>query len=130
MNKSPKSSPCALVRAQRIGREAGALGFDWPTVVGALEKVDEEVGELRALLDRAESADERVAEELGDLLFAVVNVARKLDIDAEQALQSASVKFERRFAYVLNGLLASGRSPQSASLDEMEALWQQAKAIE
>ena len=94
-----------------------------------LDKIEEEVAEIRAELGQSASA-ERLSDEIGDLLFAVVNLARHLDVDGETALRQANAKFERRFHAIEEALRARGRRPQDASLDEMEALWQQAKAKE
>jgi ATP diphosphatase len=112
----------ALLRAQKIQKRAARVGFDWPDVSGAKDKVREELAEV----DTAGSDEERF-EEMGDLLFAVVNVARHLNIDAEAALKSGTVKFERRFAAME---AASGDSFPGLSLSEKEGLWDQAKASE
>jgi nucleoside triphosphate diphosphatase len=112
----------ALLRAQKIQKRAARVGFDWPDVSGAKDKVREELAEV----DTAGSDEERF-EEIGDLLFAVVNVARHLNIDAEAALKSGTAKFERRFATME---AASGDSFPGLSLSEKEALWDQAKASE
>lgn len=114
----------ALARAQKLGKKAAKVGFDWPDADGALAKVREELAELEA--ERAGTATrERLSAELGDLLFAVVNVARKLDLDADQALREASVRFDRRFRHVESVL---GERLPGAPLDEMERAWQAAKA--
>ena len=114
----------ALARAQKLGKKAAKAGFDWPDAAGALDKVREELGELEA--ERAGAARrERLEAELGDLLFAVVNVARKLDLDADQALREANGRFDRRFRHVESSL---GERLRGAPLAEMEAAWQQAKA--
>jgi len=113
----------ALGRAAKLGKRAARTGFDWPDARGALEKVREEAGEL----ERAASGGSRTAigHELGDLLFAVVNVARKLDLDAEQALREANGRFERRFRHVERTL---GPRIGETALEELERLWQQAKS--
>ena len=95
-----------------------------------LAKLEEELGELRAELAAAGAPPERLADELGDLLFAMVNLARHLGVDAEAALRATNAKFERRFGAIEDALAAAGRSLEDASLDEMEALWQQAKQCE
>jgi len=117
----------ALERALKLGKRAAKVGFDWPDAGGALDKVKEEVGELeQAIAARTGPADrERREHELGDLLFAVVNVARKLELDPDQALRGANVRFERRFRHVEESL---GPRLKEAGLPEMERLWQQAKA--
>lgn len=117
----------ALTRAAKLQRRAARLGFDWPETAPVFAKVDEELDELRDAM--TESAD-RTEDELGDLLFAVVNLARRLDADPEQALRRACRKFERRFRHIERCLAAQGKAPGSATLDEMEALWLEAKAEE
>ena len=106
-----------------MGAEAAHVGFDWENARDALDKVREEVAELEADLNERE----RAFEELGDLLFAVANVARKLELDPDAALQSATDKFERRFALILDAVAASGRQPTDLGLAELEALWQATK---
>jgi MazG family protein len=125
----------ALMEAFQITTKAGRVGFDWPTAAAVLEKLDEEVEELRAALGAAAAAlgpspDRAVAEEIGDLLFVSVNLARKAGVDPESALKAANRKFRRRFRHVEEGLRARGRSPAEASLPEMDALWNEAKAAE
>ncbi|MDH4046557.1 MAG: nucleoside triphosphate pyrophosphohydrolase [Gammaproteobacteria bacterium] len=115
----------ALLRAQKLGERAGRAGFDWPDAAGAWEKITEEIEELQAVQGGGDKA--RVAEELGDLLFAVVNLARHLDVDAEQALDNASRKFERRFRSMEANIVSGGDSMQDLSLEQMERHWQQAK---
>lgn len=120
----------ALARAAKLQRRAARVGFDWPDLKPVLAKLREELGELEAELDRADAAPGRVAEELGDLLFACANLARHADVDPETALRGANAKFERRFRRVEALLAARGRAPEDATLDEMERLWEQAKAEE
>jgi nucleoside triphosphate diphosphatase len=115
----------ALTRAEKLTRRAGRVGFDWPHAEAVLEKLDEEVGELRAELAASDPA--RLADELGDVLFVVANLARKLGLDAERCLRQANEKFARRFAAVEATLAAEGRTPAEATLDEMEAIWQRVK---
>jgi nucleoside triphosphate diphosphatase len=105
------------------------VGFEWRELRPILDKISEEIDELRAELD-AGGAPAPVADELGDLLFAVVNLARRVEADPEQALRAACRKFERRFRRVEALLAAAGRAPQAAGLAEMEALWRQAKKEE
>lgn len=112
----------ALLRAQKIQKRAARTGFDWPDIDGAKAKIFEEIKEVEA----ASSNDER-QEEMGDLLFAVVNMCRFLDIDAENALKAGTTKFERRFRHMEN---AAGARFGALSLDEKEEYWQQAKAFE
>ena len=119
----------ALSRAMTLQRRAASIGFDWPAVEPVLAKIDEETAELRREI-AAGSGRDRLEDELGDLLFAVANLARHLDVDAEGALRRANAKFERRFRRVETNLAAKGRQPGDAPLDEMEAAWQDVKAAE
>jgi ATP diphosphatase len=119
----------ALVRAAKLQRRAARVGFDWPEAAQVLDKIDEEIAELRTEL-QGQANQDRLSEEVGDLLFAVVNLARRLEVDGETALRQANAKFERRFRAIEEALRARGRRLENASLDEMEALWQQAKAAE
>jgi MazG family protein len=119
----------ALTRADKLQKRAARVGFDWPAVAPIFDKIGEEIGELRSEIDRG-AAPERVADELGDLLFAVANLARRLEIDPEQALRTANRKFERRFRSVEQRLAATSKPIAEASLDEMEAEWQRVKAEE
>jgi MazG family protein len=119
----------ALTRALKLQRRAGRVGFDWPAPAPIFDKIAEEVDELRLEID-AGAAPERVADEVGDLLFAVVNLARRLEVDPEQALRQGCRKFERRFRRVEARLAARGTTPAASTLDEMEAEWQAAKREE
>jgi MazG family protein len=123
----PKSAP-ALLRASRAGEKAGAVGFDWPDATGPRKKVDEELGELDRALDGGKR--EEIEHELGDTLFALVNLARKLGLDAESALRAATDRFGRRFGHVEETLAAQGRSVRDASAEEQDRLWEAAKAAE
>ncbi len=114
----------ALMRAQKLQRRAAGVGFDWPDEQGPRLKIDEELAEVAEALRRGDPAP-RVAEEVGDLLFSVVNWARHLGIDAEVALRDANDRFASRFAHVER--LADGRVLAAMTLDELEQLWQQAK---
>ena len=118
----------ALTRAAKLTARAARVGFDWPDADAVLEKLDEEVAELRAELPRADPA--RLADEVGDLLFVLANLARKLDLDAETCLRAANQKFARRFGAVERRLAEEGRTPSEATLAEMELLWQAAKRQE
>ena len=118
----------ALTRARKLTARAGRVGFDWPDAEAVLEKLDEEVAELRAELPGADPA--RLADEMGDLLFVLANLARKLDLDPEACLRQANAKFARRFGAIESALAAQGRTPGEASLAEMEALWVAAKQQE
>ena len=121
----PKSLP-ALHRAQRVGEIVAAVGFDWPSLQGALDKVAEEWRELRDALDGDLHPGE-VANELGDLLFSVVNVARHARIGAEEALHRTIVRFGERFRYVEATLKARGQKPANVTLDHLNGLWEDAK---
>ena len=120
----PRSAP-ALVRAMRAGEKAGAVGFDWPDVAGVRAKVTEELGELDQACANGDRA--AMASELGDLLFAIVNLARKLDLDAEHSLREATDRFGRRFRYMEEKLEVAGRQVRSASPEEQNELWDEAK---
>ncbi len=119
----------ALTRAEKLQKRAARVGFDWPEPVQVLDKIAEETQEIRAALEE-NLAKDSVAEEIGDLLFAAVNLARHLEIDSEGALRAANRKFERRFRRVEDILAAQGKAPSGSTLDEMEAAWVQAKQEE
>lgn len=123
----PRSAP-ALLRASRAGEKAGAAGFDFADAAGPRQKVTEELAELDQALAAGEP--QRVSEELGDTLFALVNLARKLGLDAESALRAATDRFAARFSHLEAALATQGRSVRDAAPDEQERLWQAAKAIE
>lgn len=116
----------ALLRAHRISEKAGRVGFDWPDATGVRAKLDEELGELDQAM--ASGDPETIGEELGDLLFTVVNLGRHLPVGAEEALRGATGKFERRFRALEAGLAAEGRSVHDTPPDELERRWQLAKA--
>lgn len=118
----------ALVRAAKLTRRAARVGFDWPDAVAVLDKLEEEAAELRAELPGA--APERLADEVGDLLFVLANLARKLDLDPEECLRGANAKFERRFGAVETRLAQRGLGPADAGLEAMEAEWQAVKRSE
>ena len=115
----------ALSRAQKLQKRAARVGFDWPDAAGAWRKLSEEIKELQDAAARADGAG--IDEELGDLLFAAVNVARHLGHDAEAALRSANRKFERRFRFIESELRAQGSSTEAADLDHLDRLWETAK---
>ena len=123
-----KAGQPALTRAMELQRKASTVGFDWNDPRAVLHKIREEADEIEAALDRGD-ADE-LAAETGDLLFALVNLARHVGADPESALRGTNAKFERRFAYIDRALAAKGRSLEGASLAEMDALWNEAKAEE
>jgi MazG family protein len=119
----------ALTRANKLGKRAALVGFEWPDVAGALDKLDEELGELRAEVAGA-AGEAEMQNELGDVLFCVVNVCRYLKIDPETALRGANAKFERRFGYVERRLREQGRRLGEATLEEMDRLWDEGKVME
>jgi nucleoside triphosphate diphosphatase len=123
----PRALP-ALMRAIKLQNRAAEVGFDWPSAVHVTDKIAEETRELAEA--SASGKDAKVAEEYGDLLFAMANLARHLKVDPEDALRAANAKFVRRFKAIESGLAAQGRKPEDASLEEMEALWQKAKEQE
>lgn len=118
----------ALTRALKLQQKAARVGFDWGAAEPILDKIEEEVGELRQAM--AEGRPAEIAGEFGDVLFALVNFGRHLEIDAENALRGTNDKFRSRFHYIEAALKAAGRSLDDASLEEMEALWQAAKAAD
>jgi len=123
------------MRAAKLGRRAARVGFDWPDVAGVRAKVAEELGELDAAVtagahgarDAERPADDTIAEELGDLLFAVANLGRHLEVDAEAALRSANAKFERRFRAMERAAAERGRPLERLSAAEWDELWREAK---
>lgn len=122
----------ALTRAEKLTKRAARVGFDWPDAEAVLAKLDEEVGELRAEFPRDGKPGDRehLAEEMGDVLFVVANLSRKLGLNGEECLRAANAKFCRRFGSIEAALATQGRTPDEASLEEMEALWQTAKVAE
>lgn len=119
----------ALTRALKLTRRAARVGFDWPEPGAVLDKLEEEAAELRAEMSAAPDKA-RQADEVGDLLFVLANLARKLELDPEACLAAANAKFERRFGEVERRLAAQGLAPQDTTLEVMEAAWQAAKAAE
>lgn len=119
----------ALTRALKLTRRAARVGFDWPDAQAVLVKLAEETKELQDEITAGALSD-RLSDELGDMLFVLANLARKLDLDPEACLRQANAKFERRFRVVEQALARAGRSPADATLEEMEALWASAKQAE
>ncbi len=117
----------ALMRAEKIQKRAARVGFDWTTIGPVIDKIEEELRELRAELEAGKVEQAKVADELGDVLFAVANLARHCKVDPEVALRATNDKFEKRFRHIERRLAETGRKPSDASLDEMETLWQEAK---
>jgi nucleoside triphosphate diphosphatase len=125
----------ALSRAVKLQSRAARVGFDWPSLEPVLAKAEEEIAELKAALaerNKGEnaSASKEVGEEFGDLVFVMANLARHLKLDPEACLREANAKFVRRFASIERALRADGRGPEDATLEEMDQLWDEAKAAE
>jgi nucleoside triphosphate diphosphatase len=125
----------ALSRAVKLQSRAAKVGFDWPSLAPVFAKAEEEIAELKTAFvgenhDKSTPASKQVAEEFGDLLFVMANVARHLKLDPEAALRDANAKFVRRFRSIEAALRAEGRTPEDATLEEMDQLWDEAKAAE
>lgn len=129
----------ALMQAQALQKYAGKLGFDWDDIADAVDKLEEEIAELKEILPNksqsnrlklTEAHKAEVEKELGDCMFGLVNIARKLDIDAEKAALTCTHKFRSRFAYIERELAKNDKTPEMASLEEMDRLWEQAKSFE
>ncbi len=124
MDDIPAALP-ALLRAHKMQKRAARAGFDWPTAAPVLAKIDEELAEVREAMASENAA--HIEEEIGDLLFVVVNLARKSGMRAEEALRKANAKFERRFRFMEDACAAADTTLESKTLDEQEALWVAAK---
>ena len=118
----------ALTRAVKLQKRAAKVGFDWTEAAQILDKVKEEIAEFEQ--DLSAGNQDGIREEFGDLLFVLANLARRLSIDPEAAVRGANAKFERRFRYIETRLRETGRSPEAATLEEMDALWDEAKSQE
>lgn len=118
----------ALARAAKLTKRAARVGFDWPSTDEVFDKLDEEVAELRAEIAAGDL--DKARDEMGDLLFVVANLARKLGVEPEDALRGANAKFVRRFAFIEAELATDGRTPEQSDLAEMDGLWDAAKAAE
>jgi nucleoside triphosphate diphosphatase len=123
----PQSLP-ALLKASRLTEKAARVGFDWRRAEDVLAKIDEEAQELRDAIDRKNPQE--IHNEIGDLLFSIANIARKLDVNSEEALQSANRKFTRRFESMERSVRGEGRNLDQLTLEQMDALWDEAKAAE
>ena len=123
----PRTIP-ALMRAQKLTGEAAKVGFDWDSAQAVMAKVEEELGEFREALSKGEP--DRVRDEIGDVLFSIVNLGRHLNINSEEALRATNLKFEERFLYIEERLRERGKDPATSTLDEMDALWAEAKKKE
>ncbi|MGF9691247.1 nucleoside triphosphate pyrophosphohydrolase [Rhizobium sp. 0TCS1.26] len=122
-----RSQP-ALTEALKLQQRAAKVGFDWSEAEPILDKIEEEIGELREALRSGKS--DKISDELGDLIFALVNIGRHVDADPEQALRGTNAKFRRRFRHIEKSLEQEGEKLAEAGLERMEALWQAAKALE
>jgi ATP diphosphatase len=120
----------ALTRANKLQKRCATVGFEWPDVKGALLKVKEEIDEVEQELDREQFDNDALGEELGDLFFALVNVTRYLKHDPEKIVRAANRKFERRFAQVESMTLEAGKTLAGSSLEDMDGLWEEVKALE
>ncbi len=118
----------ATTRAQKMGKRVARVGFDWSDPARLIDKVREELEEVQVEIT-ADAPQQRLLDEVGDLMFTCVQLARKLDVDAESALRHTNAKFERRFRHLERRLAEGGRGPRDATLEEMEALWQEAKGV-
>lgn len=127
LNRVPATLP-ALSLAQKVQERAADVGFDWPDLKGAWDKLREELGEFAVALKTEDTSF--LEEELGDIFFALVNLARFLQIDSELSLRKAVKKFKQRFRYIEDALAAEGRRPEDSTLEEMDALWNEAKILE
>jgi len=123
----PQSLP-ALLKASRLTEKAARVGFDWRRTEDVFEKLDEEIGELREAIGSGDAA--QIHDEIGDLLFTIANIARKLNVNAEEALQSSNRKFRRRFESMESAVRAGGQNLDQLTLEQMDALWNDAKAAE
>ncbi len=126
LGEQPKGLP-ALIAAYRLQEKAGAVGFDWPDATGALAKIREEADEIERELGG--DTDPQLAREVGDLLFAMVNLARHAGVDPERELRAATHRFRDRFRHVERRLAERGTTPAEASLEEMDVLWEEAKTL-
>jgi MazG family protein len=125
LGELPHSLP-ALLRAYKLGKRAAGVGFDWSKADQVIDKIDEEVRELREAVDHERNA-ERAEEEMGDLLFAIANLSRKLGIEPEAALRRANQKFEKRFTAMEGRIAGSGRAIAEMTLEDLEREWQRIK---
>ena len=125
LNNIPKALP-ALAKAQKITARASRVGFDWPDCDGVFDKITEELNEFQTVWNKSDKKE--MEHEFGDIIFSLVNLARFLEIDAENALQKAIGRFQKRFEYVEGQLAQQGTDIRSASLEQMDALWDEAKS--
>ncbi len=123
----PKSMP-SLLRAQKITKKASQVGFDWENIDGVLKKIEEELKELKAALKSKEK--DQIKDEMGDIIFSLVNLSRFVEINADEALRSSIKKFTDRFSHIEEKLKDQGKTPSDATLEEMDRLWDEAKRAE
>ena len=119
-----------MLRALKMQKRAARAGFDWPKVAHVLDKLQEEAAELTVELECPSKDQDRINEEVGDLLFVAINLARKAGVDPETALQACNIKFERRFRYIEQIIELNGKKLNNSNLEEMESYWQDAKAFD
>jgi tetrapyrrole methylase family protein/MazG family protein len=124
-SRIPKSLP-PLLKAQKITKEASKVGFDWRDIEGVLKKIDEELAEFRAALRSNEK--EKLKDEIGDVIFSLVNLSRFVEVSADEALRSSIKKFTERFSHIEEKLKEQGKTPSEATLEEMDHLWNESKA--
>jgi len=127
LNGVPRNLP-ALVEAEKIGQKAASIGFEWPDIGGVMEKLQEEAAELVSAKET--ETQEHIEHELGDVLFTIVNLARFLKVDPEQALRKTNGRFRKRFAHVEKEIAATRDTPAEISIERMEDFWQEAKRLE
>ena len=119
-----------MLRALKLQKRAARIGFDWPDISQILDKLQEEANELVAELEKTNKNQDLIKDEVGDLLFVAINLARKAGVDPETALQNCNIKFERRFNYIEKVIDSKGQKLEKSSLQEMESYWQDAKAFD
>jgi MazG family protein len=129
MLDSVSTSMPGLMEAFQMTSRVARVGFDWPNTKDCFDKLEEEISELQEEIEKKDN-EKAVADEVGDLLFMAVNIARLLNVDPESAIKSANRKFRRRFAFIENSLASKGKTPSESSLEEMETYWQEAKKLE
>ncbi|MGB5012422.1 MAG: MazG nucleotide pyrophosphohydrolase domain-containing protein, partial [Pyrinomonadaceae bacterium] len=117
----------ALLEGLKLTKRAAKVGFDWENTDQIFDKIDEEIGELRAALKNGDKKN--IDEEVGDLLFVVQNLARHLDVEPESALKRTNIKFRSRFSYIEKELVQAGKNIEDASIEEMDLLWNRSKAV-
>jgi MazG family protein len=129
LGQVPAGAP-SLTAAYRTQEKASSVGFDWPTVDGVVAKIEEELAEVREAMKQREGNDAGLRHEVGDLLFAVANLARYLRVDPERELRATVSRFRKRFLHIEERLASRGKTPSDSTLDEMDALWNEAKELE